>query len=580
MDVAYELARRLLLMRQPQAAMAYIDALVAQAGTLDPQRKLAVAHLLKEAGRRDEAITMGLVAYRAAPQDAAIHRAFGDLLMLDPQPIHHPGVVAADTYVKLTSDDGEEREYVIYAEPPIDPRSHEMLLAQAESAGYVGKRVGDVIVQHAGTWQEHRWTVAEILPAVVYVFRDIMAEYEKRFEGEPFFVKTFKMSEEPSVKDFAPIVSQLHARRTRAQEVFKIYRDNVLPLGFAASMLGVGVADVMAGAMTEELGPLAVEWFDIEGHEASRAVARTASEVVLTRSAIETLFDLELLDLVRAQFTLLAPHSLLDALEREVLDAEEHCANGQRTLSSGDTGLRADEVPAEHPTLRAKVDRARTIFEWMRTNVRAEFRPLETIAPPESEEEQARKTIGHHSMDAVQLTQHLGITMLADDLGLRRFVPNGGRGHTMSTVWLIPALVERNVISSSERDRLLLRLVERRYVVILPTRSLLAAALHPSVQSATHARETFGLLGGPALDLPSAATIAAEVLRDLALSPLQLAGTARVVTLVLDGMARRWPPKLCAYAFATATATQLALMPGQLKDVRDAITAYVKRSGT
>jgi tetratricopeptide (TPR) repeat protein len=223
-DVAYELARRLLLMRQPQAAMAYIDALVAQAGTLDPQRKLAVAHLLKEAGRRDEAITMGFVAYRAAPQDAAIHRAFGDLLMLDPQPIHHPGVVAADTYVKLTSDDGEEREYVIYAEPPIDPRSHEMLLAQAESAGYAGKRVGDVIVQHAGTWQEHRWTVAEILPAVVYVFRDIMAEYEKRFEGEPFFVKTFKMSEEPSVKDFAPIVSQLHARRTRAQEVFKIYR--------------------------------------------------------------------------------------------------------------------------------------------------------------------------------------------------------------------------------------------------------------------------------------------------------------------------------------------------------------------
>lgn len=236
--VAYELARRLLLMRQPQAAMTYIDALVAHAATLDPPRKLAVAHLLKEVGRRDEAITMGFAAYRAAPQDAAIHRAFGNLLMLDPQPIHHPGVVTADTYLKLTSDDGEEREYVIYAEAPIDPRSHEMFLAQAESAGYVGKRVGDVIVHHAGTWQEKRWTVAEILPAVVYVFRDIMAEYEKRFEGEPFFVRMFKMAEEPSVKDLAPIVSQLHARRRRAEEVFKIYRENVMPLGFAANMLG------------------------------------------------------------------------------------------------------------------------------------------------------------------------------------------------------------------------------------------------------------------------------------------------------------------------------------------------------
>jgi tetratricopeptide (TPR) repeat protein len=577
--VAFELARRLLLMREPQAATAYIDALVAQAGTLDPPRKLAVAHLLKEAGRRDEAITLGFAAYRAAPQDAAIHRAFGDLLLRDPRPIHHPGVVTADTYVKLTSDNGDEREYVIYAGPPIDPRSHEMLLAQAESAGYVGKRVGDVIVQHAGTWQEQRWTVAEILPAVVYVFRDIMTEYEKRFEGEPFYVQTFKMSEQPSVKDFSPIVSQLHARRTLAEDVFKVYRDDILPLGFAASMLGIGVADVMAGAMTEELGPLAVEWFDIEGHEASRAVARAASDVVLTRSGIETLFDLKLLDLVRAQFTLIAPHSLLDALEREVLNAEEHCANGQRALWSGDTGFRADEVPAEHPTLRAKVERARAIFEWMRANVRAEFRPLETIAPPESEEEQARQMIGHDSMDAVQLTQHLGITMLADDLGLRRFVPKGGRGHTMSTIWLISALAERKAISTFERDRLLLRLIERRYVVILPTRSLLVAALHPSVQSPTLARETFGLLGGPALDLPSAAKIAAEVLRDTLLAPLQLAGVAHVVKLVLDGMARRWSPNICAYALANATATQLALMPTQLKDVRDAITAYVKRSG-
>jgi hypothetical protein len=336
----------------------------------------------------------------------------------------------------------------------------------------------------------------------------------------------------------------------------------------------------MAGAMTEALGPLAVEWFDVEGHEASRAVARTANDLVLTRSAIETLFDLELLDLVRAHFTLIASHSLLDALDREVLDAEEKCANGQHTLSSGETGLRADEVPAEHVTLRAKVDRARAILEWVRANVRAEFRPLETIGPPESEEEQARKTIGRQSMDAVQLTQHLGISMLADDLGLRRYVPNGGRGHTTSTVSLIPALAERGIISIAERDRLLLRLVERRYVVILPTRTLLAAVLHPSEHSATLARETFGLLGGPALDLPSTATIAAEALRDAALAPLQIIGTARIVTLILDSMLIRWPLRLCAYALMNVLAAHLALMPTQLKEVRDAITMYVKRVGT
>jgi tetratricopeptide (TPR) repeat protein len=580
LDLTFELARRLLMMREHAAALPHIDALVAQAATLDPPRKINLAHLLKEVGRRDEAITIGFAAYRAAPQDAAMHRAFGNLLILDPQPIRHLGMVTADTYVKLRGDDGEEREYVIYAEPPIDPRSHELLLTQAESAGYVGKRVGDVIVQHAGTWQEQRWTVEEILPAVVYVFRDIMAEYEKRFEGEPFFVRVFKMADEPSVKDFAPLVSQLHARKTRAETVFKIYRESVLPLGFAAGMLGVNVADAMAGAMTADLGPLAVEWFDSEGHDASRAVARTATDVVLTRSALETLVHLNLLDSARAQFTLIAPHSLLVALERELLDAEEKCASGQRTLWSGDAGLRADEIPADDPSLRATVERTRRLVEWARANVRAEFRPLETIDAPESEEEQVRQTIGSDSMDAVKLTQHLDVAMLADDLGLRRFVPRGGRGHTFSTVSLLYALAERGAITAAERDRLLLRLVKRRYTLILPTRSLLTAALHPSESSAALAREAFALLGGPALDLPATAAIAAEVLRDVALAPLQVAGIVQVVTLALDGMSQRWPAKMCGYALTNAAASQLALLPTQMKEVREAITAYVKRAST
>ncbi|HXI12417.1 MAG TPA: tetratricopeptide repeat protein [Thermoanaerobaculia bacterium] len=576
--ITFELARRLLLMRQRDAAMPYIDALAAQGSTLDPPRKINLAHLLKEVGRGEEAITIGFSAYRAAPQDAAMHRAFWKLLLLDRQPMQHPGVVTADTYVKLRGDDGEEREYVIYSEPPIDPRSNEMLLSQAETAGYVGKRVGDVIVRSAGTWAKKRWTVEEILPAVVYVFRDIMAEYEKRFEGEPFFVRIFKMPDQPSVRDFAPIVSQLHARKTRAEAIFKIYRENTLPLGFAAEMLGVSVAEAMAGAMTADLGPLAVEWFDVEGHEASCAVARSVTVLVLTRSALETLVELELLEGVRTQFMLVAPHSLLVALERDLLDTEEKYASGQRTLSSGETGLRADEIPAGDPSLRAAADRARKIFEWTRANVRAEFRPLETIHAPSSEEERARQTIGSDSIDAVQLTQHLGAVMLADDLGLRRFVPRGGRGHSLSTVSLLPALAIRGVITANQRDRLLLRLLERRYILILPTRSLLTAALHPSLGSSAIAREAFALLGGPALDLPSAAAVAAEVLRDTALAPLYVADISHTVTLALDGMSRRWPPTMCGYALANAAAIQLALLPLQLKEVRRTITAHVKRA--
>lgn len=577
-DVAFELARRVLLMRRPAEARPYIDELLAHASELDPAQKMAVAHLLREAGRRDEAVALGFAAFRSAPHDAAMHREFGNLLLFDPQPVEHPGYVTADTYVKLTSDTGDEREYVIYAEPPVDPRSHEMLLAQAESVGYAGKSVGDIVVHHAGTWQEQRWTVTEILPAIVYVFRDIMAGYEKRFEGERFYVRMFRMTDEPSVTDLAPLLSSLHARRSQAESVFKIYRERVLPLGLVAGMLDVGVAEVMACATTEELGPLAVEWFDAEGQDASRTAAHAATDVVLTRSALETIADLELLDAVRNRFKFIAPHSLLEALERELLDAEAKCASGQHTIWSGETGLHSNELTPDHPMLVARMERARLLLNWTRANVRAEFRPLETIGAPNSDKEKVRATIGDHSLDAVRLTEHLGITMLADDLGLRRFLPKGSRGQTFSCVSLIPELAERGAISVADRDRLLLRLVDRRYVTILPTRSLLLASVHPSQVSAALARDVFALLGGPAMDLPSAAFVVAEVLRGVTLAPLQFAGLPRIVTLALDGMSRRWPARLCAYALTQAATTQLTLMPRQFKEVREAVAAYLKGS--
>jgi hypothetical protein len=209
-----------------------------------------------------------------------------------------------------------------------------------------------------------------------------------------------------------------------------------------------------------------------------------------------------------------------------------------------------------------------------------EFRPLETIGAPDSPEEETRATIGEHSMDAVRLTEHLGTTMLADDLGLRRFIQKGGSGQTMSTVSLLPVLAERGVISSEERDRLLLRLVERRYVAITPTPSLLLAALHPGQPSIPLTRQAFALLGGPTLDLAAAATVVAEALREMSIAPLQVAALTRIVTLALDGLSGRWPAKLCAHSLARSAAARLSLMPGQLKEVQAAIAAYVKRTAS
>lgn len=61
--------------------------------------------------------------------------------------------------------------------------------------------------------------------------------------------------------------------------------------------------------------------------------------------------------------------------------------------------------------------------DWVKENARVEFRPLETIGAPDSDEEEMRATIGEESIDAVSLVGPLGAVLYADDLGLRRFGP-------------------------------------------------------------------------------------------------------------------------------------------------------------
>lgn len=576
--VAFELARRLLAMKQPAEATPYLDALTARSNELSPAERMGVAHLLKEARRGEDAIALAFSAFRTAPQDPAIHRGFGSLLMTDPPTVTHPGVVTEDTYMKLTSDDGAEREYVIYRQPPIDALRKEILLDDAEKAGYVGKRVGDVVVTNANTWPEQRWTVAEILPAVVYVFRDVIARYEERFPGEPFFVHMIKLPDENSVKFLAPIISSLQARKARAEEIFRLYRENTLPVGFVAGMLGATVPDVMMAATTPGagLGPLRVEWFDAKGQDESRDVARHAKEIVLTRSALQTFSDLDLLDVMRDAYVWLAPQSLLDAIRRDLAEAEEKCAKGQRTMMTSDAGLRFDELPARDPTLTARVDRTRALLQWVESHARVEFRPLETIAAPGSREEEVRSTLGHDSMDAVRISEYLGVALLADDLGLRRLLPKGSRGRSFSSVSLIPALVERAVIPADTRDSLLLRLVERDYIVIVPTRALLVAAIRQAQGAASVVSRAFALLGGPVLDLSSAARVAAEVLKATVLAPVQLMDLEQLVKVALESMAARWAPGLCVYALTKAAAAELGLLPQHLKTVRDASTAFVR----
>ena len=544
---------------------------------LPPVQRMQTAQLLHAAGRSAAAVPLGFRAFRDAPGDPQVHRAFIVLTMMSKVPPPTVADVGAETHVRLRNQDGTVREHTIYADPPINPFQGDMDVAAAQLAGLIGHKVGDVIVQNEGTWREQRWKVEAIVPAIQHAVLDAMLHYEDRFPGEPSFVAHFSVGDGTSVKDFAPIIASLHAKKELAKEVFTRYREQTLPLGVVAGVLGSTITDAMSQASIDpaEFGPLLVEWSDREGQHESRAAAVQATEVVLTRSAVHTASTLGLVGRLRDTYTLVAPRSLRDALRREVADAEKLVIEGFKAVASGSTGLTVQDLEPGHPHLKSQLELLRAQVTWLEQSTRIEARPLETIKLPESREQEAREFVGRSSYDAVALTAHRDATMYADDLGLRRFLPKGSPGRSFSSVGLLFALAQRGVLTAEERDGHLLTLVQAHYAFVPPTRELLDLAVRGSAHLPhSIVAEVFALLGGPSMTLAEVAQIAAQVVKLVITRPIQVMAPELAVKLSLEAMARRWPRQLCALALQNAAQSELALLPQGLHIVQRLCSSF------
>jgi hypothetical protein len=204
-----------------------------------------------------------------------------------------------------------------------------------------------------------------------------------------------------------------------------------------------------------------------------------------------------------------------------------------------------------------------------------QFRPLAAIGAPGSSEDEIRSQVGHESYDAAELAQHFSVAMLADDLGLRCFMPKGSPGRSFSSVTLLPRLAEEGKIATDRANELLLELIERRYTVIVPTRPLLVAAAQRSGDNSALTR-AFALLAERPLDLAKAASIAAEVIRATAIQPVQTIDVVQVTRLSLQALTIRWPPLLAASALVKAAGAELMFLPTAFEAVRKVITTYVR----
>jgi tetratricopeptide (TPR) repeat protein/predicted nucleic acid-binding protein len=562
-NVRIALARMLIENKRHQDAAEHLDALL-RWHPPTPRARMQVAQLLHMAGRDNEAVQLAFRAFRGAPNDADMHRAFISLTLTGKAIPRKVTTVGPDTWVRLTREKGSDREHTIFADEPIDPTRSEMSVVDADAAGLIGTVVGDVIVRHEQTWQEQRWTVAEIQPAELHAVQVAAKEFANRFPSEPFFLTSFEIGDGTSVDAFAPIIASLHERRERVNQVGRLYHEHVLPLGAIAQLLGGSIGDAMDYFASDEGGPLWVEWAASADEIAAREAATTAKEVVLTHSAIYTLFLLGLEGKIpEMSYTLLTPRTLHDELRQQVDDAQRLLVDGQHVLMSGDTGLQSHEVEPGHPSLRLNLELRQRALAWVEGETQVTVRPLATVQSSTTPTEDLREKIGRSSADALALAQHRSAVLYADDLGLRRLeTANEAVLPAFSTITLLSVLSQRNIISNDERDRHFRALVLRRYMHVQPTAELLRSALRDvdKIGESGVAR-VFLLLSGPQLTPNTAAKLVTSAVRAELMAPVQVTTPERVFSLAVVAMRTKWPALLCMRAIARAVAEDLPLFP-------------------
>lgn len=577
-DGRLTLVDTLLSLDQQAKAASHLDALIADP-TLEPRERMYLAQLLVRAGRPEEGVATALQSYREAPSNPELNRAFAGIVLRSKLAPNEVDTIGPDTHVLLRNDAGETLEFLLFSHLSIHSLPHELSVKNAAAAGLMGLRVGDTFVQHAGSWGQKTWKVAEIQSATKYVFNDVLSNFAARFPHEPMLAAGFKLNPDASAAtNLQPLIAAAYEGERHSTKVLTAYREHVPPLDFIAELAGRELPQLMSYLChSKEKWPLFVEWSDEEGQRVSLAAARVVEPLVLTRSSLFTLQEANLLGTLPNKRTLIAPRSLRDVLRRELRIAEEQLTEGWSSVGTGETGLSIRKLDPGHPALVKERDDCRDLLEWVDKNVSFHPRPLQAFGEGQLDSEM-RAHLGDASSDALELAKHTPATLYADDLGLRK-VGNAQGVRSVSTVSLLAWFAEAGIITPQERDRLLVDLAERHYNALRASPELLLEALKRPQSDAVTA--VFSLLAGPSMDpVKAALTFLRAIKIAVATDIQQVEWTSRIVRLGLGAMGLRFQPRLCALVTARLADDELMLLPTYARIVKKVCADFLKKPWT
>lgn len=571
-DARLRLAETLLRARDEQRAGEILTTLEAR-DDLAPDEMVSLAELLVEVGRSARALTLAYRALREYPNDPRLHVAcVGVFFRADSAPasLFVRDVVTADTWLKLQAENGEELDYLILSEGPVDARRNEMLVSEQRAQPFLGLRPNDTLVLRAGTGTELSFRVVELKSALLHVFHDAMIGYQTRFPGRAE-MRSIHVGEGESFDPW-PFYRTLIHSNTSAHALTDLYREKRFPIGALADLRGRSVRRTYLQLLYDPDLPVYVEE-PVPGRLENSEIEARKETVVLTATGLATLQVLGRMDLLPKMYTrVLAPQSLLDELNAEISEWDQAHEHGGYMAA----GVNPDHTFTFTNVTRENISNVAEELVELRDAVQriAEITPR-PLAAWDAHEEEARSLVGASSYDAYVLTGEAA-GLHTDDWGLRWLAQHERQVAGFSTYALLRVARERGILSDEEFHRDVTNLIALGHTFIPIDTDLLYQALSERSYHIDHVMlRLLDVLANPAVTLESAIPVAVGFLRKVALSPLGSGALGVVTAVALERISTGRELRATIRGFLSAAKIAFRLLPREHDIVRERISAFV-----
>lgn len=542
---------------------------------LTAAQRIQLAELASRIGRHALALSSAFEATRIEPGDPTVQMAFVNFFLSSEQAKLDleatrvgPGTVVT---IQNESQADDKITYAIVDRADVDVR-HESLVTDPTVADLVSRVVGDVVVRRAGELSESRYRVLEIKSLYVHTFQDILANFAKRFP-QSTALQAFRIGEVPTVADLAPVIRGATQLQQRSNLALELHEKQLLPLSTVAVLSGSDVRSVMYALSSGAARRLHIESGAPRQLTASLAAARVNGPVVLTHSALITAQDLDLLPLIEKLYSpLLVPASLVADIEQDVNKWSEGDTSGFTHLTMSGDRLALQETAAE--TVKRHVDRLRSLSSWVAKNCIAVARPLSSFGEGRDD---IRERIGDSAFDAWHIAAEQNAGLYVDDLGLKGLAETESAVRGFSTLTMLMAAAELQVIDGQQRDRGIMGLISRNYYFIPLRAELLLNILTWNGFSINgEVLRAFDRLADPDLVIELGIAVLSELVRLVALSVAGSFALHAVVIAGLEALTRNRSALDVVSAFGQDVRARLALLPLPLDEVARSVRHFLE----